>query len=43
MRVAIFTAAGDRAFMAGLDLRAEAPDADDAPARFVTDPGLVAA
>ena len=42
VRVAIFTAAGDRAFMAGLDLRAEAPDAGDAPARFVTDPGLVA-
>ena len=28
--------------MAGLDLRAEAPGADDSPARFVTDPGLVA-
>src|SRR6478752_1967910 len=42
VRVAIFTAAGDRAFMAGLDLRAEAPGADDSPARFVTDPGLVA-
>ncbi len=42
VRVAIFTAAGDRAFMAGLDLRARAPDAGDAPARFVTDPGLVA-
>jgi len=42
VRVAIFTAAGDRAFMAGLDLRAEAPSADESPARFVTDPGLVA-
>ena len=42
VRVAIFTAAGDRAFMAGLDLRAVAPDADESPARFVTDPGLVA-
>ena len=42
VRVAIFTAAGERAFMAGLDLRAVAPGADAAPARFVTDPGLVA-
>lgn len=42
VRAAIFTAAGDRAFMAGLDLRAEAPDADETAARFVTDPGLVA-
>ena len=42
VRVAIFTAAGDRAFMAGLDLRATAPDADDARTRFVTDPGLFA-
>ena len=42
VRVAIFTAAGDRAFMAGLDLRAEPPDADHSPTRFVTDPGLVA-
>ena len=42
VRVAIFTATGDRAFMAGLDLRAEAPSTDDRPARFVTDPGLVA-
>src|SRR5207244_1739707 len=42
VRVAIFTAAGDRAFMAGLDLRAAAPNADAVPARFVTDPGLVA-
>jgi enoyl-CoA hydratase len=42
VRVAIFTAAGDRAFMAGLDLRAEAPALERTPARFVTDPGLVA-
>jgi enoyl-CoA hydratase len=42
VRVVIFTAAGDRAFMAGLDLRAEAPTPDRTPARFVTDPGLVA-
>ena len=42
VRVAIFTAAGDRAFMAGLDLRAAAPPADEVPARFVTDAGLVA-
>jgi enoyl-CoA hydratase len=42
VRVAVFTAAGDRAFMAGLDLRAAAPPADEVPARFVTDAGLVA-
>jgi enoyl-CoA hydratase len=42
VRVAIFTAAGERAFMAGLDLKSEAPGVDDAPARFVTDPGLAA-
>jgi enoyl-CoA hydratase len=42
VRVAIFTAAGDRAFMAGLDLKAPKPDIDDSPARFVTDPGLAA-
>ncbi len=42
VRVVIFTAAGDRAFMAGLDLRAEAPGRSGTPARFVTDPGLVA-
>jgi enoyl-CoA hydratase/carnithine racemase len=42
VRVAIFTGAGERAFMAGLDLRAEAPGVDDAPTRFVTDPGLAA-
>lgn len=42
VRAVIFTAAGDRAFMAGLDLRAQAPDADDSPTRFVTDPGLFA-
>jgi enoyl-CoA hydratase len=42
VRVAIFTAAGDRAFMAGLDLRAVPPAIDDAETRFVTDPGLAA-
>ncbi len=42
VRVAIFTAAGDRAFMAGLDLKAATPGIDESPARFVTDPGLVA-
>jgi enoyl-CoA hydratase len=39
VRVAIFTAAGDRAFMAGIDLRARDPDAIDRPATTVTDPG----
>jgi enoyl-CoA hydratase len=42
VRVAIFTATGDRAFMAGLDLRAEAPAAGHSPTRFLTDPGRVA-
>jgi enoyl-CoA hydratase len=42
VRVAIFTAAGDRAFMAGLDLKAPTPGIDATPARFVTDPGLAA-
>ncbi len=42
VRVAIFTAAGDRAFMAGLDLKAPVPGIDESPARFVTDPGLPA-
>src|SRR5436309_2496380 len=42
VRVAIFTAAGERAFMAGLDLRAETPTVAESPPRFVTDPGLVA-
>jgi enoyl-CoA hydratase len=42
VRVVIFTAAGERAFMAGLDLRAEAPAIDDTATRFVTDPGLLA-
>ena len=36
LRVAVFTAAGPRAFMAGLDLRAEAPETNS------NDPGLVA-
>ena len=42
VRVAVFTAAGDRAFMAGLDLKASRPGRDESPARFVTDPGLPA-
>jgi enoyl-CoA hydratase len=42
VRVVIFTAAGERAFMAGLDLRAEVPAIDDTAPRFVTDPGLAA-
>ena len=42
VRVAIFTGAGDRAFMAGLDLKAAAPGVAEAPTRFVTDPGLAA-
>jgi enoyl-CoA hydratase len=42
VRAAIFTATGDRAFIAGLDLKAVPPRTEDAPARFVTDPGLVA-
>jgi enoyl-CoA hydratase len=42
VRVAIFTGAGDRAFMAGLDLKAPRPGVDESPARFVTDPGLPA-
>jgi enoyl-CoA hydratase len=42
VRVAIFTAAGDRAFMAGVDLRSLAPtDAEVTPSRRV-DPGGVA-
>lgn len=42
VRVVVFTAAGERAFMAGLDLRAEPPGIADAATRFVTDPGLAA-
>jgi enoyl-CoA hydratase len=44
VRVAIFTAAGDRAFMAGADLKAidEPRGGDDVPAPYVTDPGRVA-
>jgi enoyl-CoA hydratase/carnithine racemase len=42
VRVAIFTAAGDRAFMAGLDLKAPTPGVEETPARFVTDSGLAA-
>jgi len=40
VRVAILTAAGDRAFMAGLDLRSVGEPPDEPPARFVTDPAL---
>ena len=44
VRVAIFTAAGDRAFMAGVDLRTVGdPDhGPDVPARYVTDPSAAA-
>src|SRR5437899_2781695 len=43
VRVAIFTAAGERAFMAGLDLESGgAVDPSDAPASMVTDPARVA-
>ena len=44
VRVAIFTAAGERAFMAGVDLRAVGSDdrGDDVPAALVTDPGRAA-
>ncbi|MGH9060402.1 MAG: enoyl-CoA hydratase-related protein [Acidimicrobiales bacterium] len=44
VRVAIFTAAGDRAFMAGADLRAlgHASGGPTAPATLVTDPARVA-
>jgi enoyl-CoA hydratase len=39
VRVAILTAAGDRAFMAGVDLRAQGTGAADLPATAITDPG----
>jgi len=39
VRVAILTAAGDRAFMAGIDLRARDPDGTELPATAITDPG----
>lgn len=44
VRVAIFTAAGDRAFMAGADLRApvERDRGDDVPASLITDPARAA-
>ena len=44
VRVAIFTAAGTKAFMAGVDLKSvdEQPSPDDLPASVVTDPGRVA-
>src|SRR5580692_2566448 len=44
VRVAVFTATGTKAFMAGVDLRSvdqKAPP-DEVPARAVTDPGSVA-
>jgi enoyl-CoA hydratase len=44
VRVAIFTAAGERAFMAGVDLRSigTRDRGPEVPARYVTDPGAVA-
>jgi enoyl-CoA hydratase len=44
VRVAILTATGSRAFMAGVDLKSvdEQPSPDDVPARALTDPGSVA-
>lgn len=44
IRVAIFTAAGDRAFMAGVDLNAVAPGdgGPEVPATLVTDPARLA-
>jgi enoyl-CoA hydratase len=43
VRVAIFTAAGERAFMAGVDLRSVGtPVTDDMPATVVTDRGRLA-
>ena len=44
VRVAIFTAAGDRAFMGGADLKAidEPLGGDDVPAPYVTDPARIA-
>ncbi len=44
VRAAVFTAAGDRAFMAGVDLRSVGPRdrGPDVPARYVTDPPAAA-
>jgi len=42
VRVAIFTAVGDRAFMAGVDLRTVSEAATDPPPTRVTDPGSAA-
>jgi enoyl-CoA hydratase len=43
VRAAIFTAAGERAFMAGVDLRSvDAAPAEDAPATLMTDRGRLA-
>jgi enoyl-CoA hydratase len=44
VRVAIFTAVGERAFIAGVDLKAvgSRPPVDEAPASLVTDPARLA-
>ncbi len=42
VRVAIFTAAGDRAFMAGVDLKSIGAAAEEVPASRLVDPGAVA-
>lgn len=42
VRVAIFTAAGDRAFMAGVDLKSVASADDERPPSAMTDPGGLA-
>ncbi|HEX2384713.1 MAG TPA: enoyl-CoA hydratase-related protein [Acidimicrobiales bacterium] len=44
VRVAVFTAAGDRAFMAGVDLKSVGPRErrDETPASLVTDPARMA-
>jgi enoyl-CoA hydratase len=42
VRVVIFTAAGERAFMAGVDLKAERAPVDERPATLVTDPPRLA-
>jgi enoyl-CoA hydratase len=42
VRVVVFTAAGDRAFMAGIDLRAIGVQDTDPPATRITDPSQVA-
>lgn len=42
VRVAIFTAKGDRAFMAGVDLKSVGADSQDTPPSRVVDPGGLA-